>query len=105
MTSAEASPTADAAAPTDTRRAAPQISVRRSPANRAAAIAAEKTVIAMAASWALPPRLSLMRTPLQSPADPSATSPHMATKPVSYTHLRAHETVLDLVCRLLLEKK
>ena len=28
-----------------------------------------------------------------------------ATVPVSYTHLRAHETVLDLVCRLLLEKK
>ena len=27
-----------------------------------------------------------------------------ATKAVSYTHLRAHETVLDLVCRLLLEK-
>ena len=25
--------------------------------------------------------------------------------PVSYTHLRAHETVLDLVCRLLLHKK
>ena len=24
---------------------------------------------------------------------------------VSHTHLRAHETVLDLVCRLLLEKK
>ena len=24
---------------------------------------------------------------------------------VSYTHLRAHETVLDLVCRLLLDKK
>mgnify|MGYP003380877379 CR=1 FL=1 len=24
---------------------------------------------------------------------------------VSYTHLRAHETVLDLVCRLLLEQK
>ena len=24
---------------------------------------------------------------------------------VSYTHLRAHETVLDLVCRILLEKK
>ena len=34
---------------------------------------------------------------------------HVVTKdvstPVSYTHLRAHETVLDLVCRLLLEKK
>jgi len=31
----------------------------------------------------------------------------MASAPmaVSYTHLRAHETVLDLVCRLLLEKK
>ena len=26
-------------------------------------------------------------------------------RPVSYTHLRAHETVLDLVCRLLLAKK
>ena len=26
-------------------------------------------------------------------------------KAVSYTHLRAHENVLDLVCRLLLEKK
>ena len=25
--------------------------------------------------------------------------------PVSYSHLRAHETVLDLGCRLLLEKK
>ena len=28
-----------------------------------------------------------------------------ASEPVSYTHLRAHETVLDLVCRLLPEKK
>eukprot|EP00656_Telonema_subtile_P020491 TRINITY_DN2160_c0_g1_i6.p1 TRINITY_DN2160_c0_g1~~TRINITY_DN2160_c0_g1_i6.p1 ORF type:complete len:603 (+),score=79.60 TRINITY_DN2160_c0_g1_i6:227-2035(+) len=28
-----------------------------------------------------------------------------AHRSVSYTHLRAHETVLDLVCRLLLEKK
>src|SRR5665648_680254 len=27
------------------------------------------------------------------------------TGPVSYTHLRAHETRHDLVCRLLLEKK
>ena len=32
----------------------------------------------------------------------SVEAPHT---PVSYTHLRAHETVLDLVCRLLLEKK
>ena len=29
----------------------------------------------------------------------------IAIKPVSYTHLRAHETVLDLVCPPLLEKK
>ena len=35
------------------------------------------------------------------PAPATASSP----APVSYTHLRAHETVLDLVCRLLLEKK
>ena len=31
--------------------------------------------------------------------------PKVADHPVSYTHLRAHETVLDLVCRLLLETK
>ena len=30
---------------------------------------------------------------------------YLGPKTVSYTHLRAHETVLDLVCRLLLEKK
>ena len=29
----------------------------------------------------------------------------MTGEPVSYTHLRAHETRHDLVCRLLLEKK
>ena len=32
-------------------------------------------------------------------------SPATGNRAVSYTHLRAHETVLDLVCRLLLEKK
>mgnify|MGYP002682247305 CR=1 FL=1 len=35
----------------------------------------------------------------------SARDVVLGYKPVSYTHLRAHETVLDLVCRLLLEKK
>ena len=35
-------------------------------------------------------------TSFGAPVDPEA---------VSYTHLRAHETVLDIVCRLLLEKK
>ena len=29
----------------------------------------------------------------------------LTLRSVSYTHLRAHETVLDLVCRLLLEQK
>eukprot|EP00657_Telonema_sp_P-1_P007311 TRINITY_DN270_c0_g1_i2.p1 TRINITY_DN270_c0_g1~~TRINITY_DN270_c0_g1_i2.p1 ORF type:complete len:102 (-),score=42.07 TRINITY_DN270_c0_g1_i2:42-347(-) len=32
-------------------------------------------------------------------------APVLCVDTVSYTHLRAHETVLDLVCRLLLEKK
>ena len=33
-------------------------------------------------------------------------APHAGSlKAVSYTHLRAHETREDLVCRLLLEKK
>ena len=37
----------------------------------------------------------------------AADGPPVGTRvcTVSYTHLRAHETVLDLVCRLLLEKK
>src|SRR5665811_2153432 len=46
----------------------------------------------------LPPRRSF-------PARDSASLARYATPeqiPVSYTHLRAHETVLDLVCRLLL---
>ena len=44
-------------------------------------------------------------------APPQPGAPQLSDKdlnsvmPVSYTHLRAHETVLDLVCRLLLEKK
>ena len=36
---------------------------------------------------------------------PIVYSWQMVAGAVSYTHLRAHETVLDLVCRLLLEKK
>eukprot|EP00657_Telonema_sp_P-1_P003053 TRINITY_DN17182_c0_g1_i1.p2 TRINITY_DN17182_c0_g1~~TRINITY_DN17182_c0_g1_i1.p2 ORF type:complete len:104 (+),score=27.38 TRINITY_DN17182_c0_g1_i1:145-456(+) len=38
-------------------------------------------------------------------ADGCPDSPGAEMRSVSYTHLRAHETVLDLVCRLLLEKK
>ena len=43
----------------------------------------------------------------EEPEEPEArrTLPGSGRSPVSYTHLRAHETVLDLVCRLLLEKK
>ena len=41
----------------------------------------------------------VMRALAKSPDD------RFASAPVSYTHLRAHETVLDIVCRLLLEKK
>src|SRR5450756_2787159 len=37
--------------------------------------------------------------------DPGATVVGCSVVPVSYTHLRAHETRHDLVCRLLLEKK
>ena len=37
--------------------------------------------------------------------DAKSAAPHFESMAVSYTHLRAHETVLDLVCRLLLEKK
>ena len=32
-------------------------------------------------------------------------APRGSPRPVSYTHLRAHETLMNLVCRLLLEKK
>ena len=38
---------------------------------------------------------------LAAPGEPVVAD----SEAVSYTHLRAHETVLDLVCRLLLEKK
>src|SRR5664280_3069092 len=42
------------------------------------------------------------RNPASSGGCPRSGTPRVS---VSYTHLRAHETVLDLVCRLLLEKK
>src|SRR5665648_1245071 len=38
-------------------------------------------------------------------AQMSVTGSNVLSTPVSYTHLRAHETRHDLVCRLLLEKK
>src|SRR5664280_3280243 len=58
---------------------------------------------------ALRPELRVLYTTGNSITDKMkalfAEGSHFLRKPVSYTHLRAHETVLDLVCRLLLEKK
>src|SRR5665811_1387212 len=46
--------------------------------------------------------LDRLRGGLQLIASENLTSPAvLAALAVSYTHLRAHETVLDLVCRLL----
>ena len=42
---------------------------------------------------------------LNSAADRVNVGCQAVDDPVSYTHLRAHETVLDIVCRLLLETK
>ena len=39
------------------------------------------------------------------PTKVTAPVPTSSSQAVSYTHLRAHETREDLVCRLLLEKK
>src|SRR5674476_1534288 len=39
------------------------------------------------------------------PQKPERSSQLLTRLPVSYTHLRAHETGRNLVCRLLLEKK
>src|SRR5678816_3936828 len=42
--------------------------------------------------------------PLRRRRRPVETIPGAGRRPVSYTHLRAHETPEHLVCRLLLEK-
>src|SRR5450756_1880806 len=49
-------------------------------------------------------RVLVPAQPYKDPA-PTTLSRPTAQRPVSYTHLRAHETRHDLVCRLLLEKK
>src|SRR5450756_1206171 len=49
--------------------------------------------------------LKLMGIPRSMLPDIKASSEIYGTGAVSYTHLRAHETRHDLVCRLLLEKK
>ena len=53
------------------------------------------------------PSMQEGKSPKPAPGQmgPGGASTSVINMPVSYTHLRAHETVLDLVCRLLLEKK
>src|SRR5450756_142607 len=48
---------------------------------------------------------STMRGPTLEERTSCAGTVSVWLSPVSYTHLRAHETRHDLVCRLLLEKK
>ena len=47
----------------------------------------------------------IIMEPADTPPMSGSNSLCVATVPVSYTHLRAHETGRNLVCRLLLEKK
>ena len=50
-------------------------------------------------------RVALELTAALALVERASDGTELRVAPVSYTHLRAHETVLDLVCRLLLEKK
>src|SRR5450756_3080609 len=52
-----------------------------------------------------PGDISLRPTKHLSPMVPILENRMTCIRTVSYTHLRAHETRHDLVCRLLLEKK
>src|SRR5660398_226066 len=57
-------------------------------------------------SWTPPGRKQLQARTDDTTANPrkSEHTPVCQIQPVSYTHLRAHETKANLVCRLLLEK-
>ena len=74
-------------------------------------LSAVAIIVATAVAGALTPGLAsaeqnVATVPVDSAGMPASTYfPPTSHSPVSYTHLRAHETVLDLVCRLLLEKK
>ena len=48
---------------------------------------------------------NLIKKNILSNSDLRLNSINRIREPVSYTHLRAHETKANLVCRLLLEKK
>ena len=65
----------------------------------------ERTIYFDTASWtAIAAYLAARHLGQVGQADPVFIRHDDRAGPVSYTHLRAHETVLDLVCRLLLEK-
>src|SRR5664279_5707991 len=55
--------------------------------------------------WLQARRLRRSHSPRCRKQPPSCSSCRPVRSPVSYTHLRAHETDSYLVCRLLLEKK
>src|SRR5450756_2713560 len=89
-----------------------------STASTSATASTLQTTSSTAASWPAQQRPARSRHPTNSrphiapfwtriPKETSSqfTSVHACQAPVSYTHLRAHETRHDLVCRLLLEKK
>src|SRR5665648_929923 len=56
-------------------------------------------------AWFAGNSLSMSITYWRGSSSFSSSSPVNTFRSVSYTHLRAHETRHDLVCRLLLEKK
>ena len=58
--------------------------------------------ITTCSSW---PRWHPATVSVAGAVDHPAREGEVIVETVSYTHLRAHETVLDLVCRLLLEKQ
>ena len=59
-------------------------------------------IIALAAGWSV--YTIVFRAPIHNDTR-AELKREVEGETVSYTHLRAHVTVLDLVCRLLLEKK
>src|SRR5450756_284298 len=69
------------------------------PTSAAAIVASAASAAAARRGRATPPR-----TWIGSDGSTGIVAVRMIHPPVSYTHLRAHETRHDLVCRLLLEK-
>src|SRR5450756_522316 len=86
----------------------PMVAPERSSARVTACLSAKVTPAAGAIQLAeAPPDISTntRSEAVTLSANSSARKAASRPAPVSYTHLRAHETRHDLVCRLLLEKK